>query len=57
MTNRQMSEIVRDQKPLTLPPEATVQVACKHMHDHSDWPDGLAHVPRERSRARPVGNR
>jgi CBS domain-containing protein len=33
MTNRQMSEIVRNQKPLTLPQEATVQVACKHMHD------------------------
>jgi CBS domain-containing protein len=33
MTNRQMSEIVRNQKPLTLPPETTVQAACKHMHD------------------------
>jgi CBS domain-containing protein len=33
MTNRQMSEIVRNQKPLMLPPETTVQVACKHMHD------------------------
>ena len=32
MTNRQMSEILRNQKPLTLPPEATVQEACKHMH-------------------------
>jgi CBS domain-containing protein len=33
MTNRQMSEIVRNQKPLTLTPETSVQVACKHMHD------------------------
>jgi CBS domain-containing protein len=33
MTNRQMAEIVRDQKPLMLPPDTTVQVACKHMHD------------------------
>ena len=32
MTNRQMSEILRNQKPLTLPPEASVQEACKHMH-------------------------
>lgn len=33
MTNRQMVEIVRNQVPLTLPPETTVQAACKHMHD------------------------
>jgi len=32
MTNRQMSEILRHQKPLTLPPEASVQEACRHMH-------------------------
>ena len=32
MTNRQMSEILRNQKPLTLPPEASVQEACRHMH-------------------------
>jgi CBS domain-containing protein len=30
--NREMSEIIRNQKPLTLPPTATVQEACKHMH-------------------------
>ncbi|HTW69799.1 MAG TPA: CBS domain-containing protein [Acetobacteraceae bacterium] len=30
--NREMSEIVRHQDPLKLPPEATVQEACKHMH-------------------------
>jgi CBS domain-containing protein len=33
MTNREMSEIVRNQKPLTLPPETTIQAACKHMHE------------------------
>jgi len=33
MTNRQMSEIVRNQKPLMLPPDTTVQAACKHMHE------------------------
>ena len=32
MTNRQMSEILRNKKPLTLPPEASVQEACRHMH-------------------------
>lgn len=32
MSNRQMSEILRNQKPLTLPPTATVQEACKAMH-------------------------
>jgi len=30
--NREMAEIIRNQKPLTLPPSATVQEACKHMH-------------------------
>jgi len=32
--NREMSEIIRHQKPVTLPPEATVQEACKRMHKH-----------------------
>ncbi len=32
MTNRPMSEILRNQVPLTLPPEANVQEACKRMH-------------------------
>lgn len=32
MTNRPMSEILRNQVPLTLPPEASVQEACKRMH-------------------------
>jgi CBS domain-containing protein len=30
--NREMAEIIRNQKPLTLPPTTTVQEACKHMH-------------------------
>jgi len=30
--NREMSEIIRHQDPLKLPPEATVQEACKRMH-------------------------
>ena len=30
--NRAMAEIIRNQKPLTLPPSATVQEACRHMH-------------------------
>jgi len=30
--NREMAEIIRNQKPLTLPPSATVQEACGHMH-------------------------
>jgi CBS domain-containing protein len=30
--NREMSEIIRNQKPLTLSPGATVQEACAHMH-------------------------
>lgn len=33
MTNRQMGEIVRNQKPLTLPPDTPVQVACERMHE------------------------
>jgi CBS domain-containing protein len=28
-----MSEIIRNQTPLTLPPTATVQEACKRMHE------------------------
>ena len=32
--NREMAEIIRNQKPLTLPPTATVQEACKQMHVH-----------------------
>lgn len=30
---RKMSDIVRYQKPLTLPPDATVKEACRHMRD------------------------
>lgn len=30
--NRYMAEIIRNQKPLMLPPTATVQEACKQMH-------------------------
>jgi CBS domain-containing protein len=30
--NREMAEIIRNQEPLTLPPTATVQEACTHMH-------------------------
>jgi len=33
MTNRHMYEIVKDQKPLTLPASATVQHACQCMRD------------------------
>jgi CBS domain-containing protein len=29
--NREMAEIIRNQKPLTLPPSATVQEACRQM--------------------------
>lgn len=32
MQTRSMHEIVRDQKPLTLPPSATVKKACQAMH-------------------------
>jgi CBS domain-containing protein len=31
--NREMAEIIRNQKPLMLAPSATVQEACKHMHE------------------------
>src|SRR3954447_3786504 len=30
--NRDMAEIIRNQEPVTLPPTATVQEACSHMH-------------------------
>jgi CBS domain-containing protein len=30
--NREMAEIIRNQKPLSLSPSATVQEACDHMH-------------------------
>ena len=30
--NREMAEIIRNQKPLMLPPTATVQEACRQMH-------------------------
>lgn len=33
MNNRQMGEIVRNQKPVTLPSDTTVLVACQHMHE------------------------
>ena len=33
MTNREMGEIVRNQKPLLLESDATIQLACKNMHD------------------------
>jgi CBS domain-containing protein len=33
--NREMAEIIRNQEPLTLPPTATVQEACSHMHRRS----------------------
>jgi CBS domain-containing protein len=33
MTMRKMSDIVHDQDPLTLPPQATVKEACRHMRD------------------------
>ncbi len=32
--NREMAEIIRNQTPVTLPPSATVQEACRHMHAH-----------------------
>jgi CBS domain-containing protein len=35
MTNRQMSEIVRHQKPVALRPTATVQDACREMQARS----------------------
>jgi CBS domain-containing protein len=33
MVMRKMSDIVRHQDPLTLPPDVTVQEACRHMRD------------------------
>lgn len=33
MTIRQISDIIRDQHPLTLPPSATVKHACERMRD------------------------
>ncbi len=33
MSQRHMSDMVRDQKPVTLPPTATVQEACRRMHE------------------------
>lgn len=30
---RHLSDVVRDQKPLTLPPSATVKEACQRMND------------------------
>jgi CBS domain-containing protein len=45
--NREMSEIVRHQKPLTLPPGTTVQDACKRMHARKV---GAVLVINERSR-------
>jgi CBS domain-containing protein len=33
MVMRKMSDIVREQDPLTLPPDATVKEACRHMRD------------------------
>jgi CBS domain-containing protein len=33
MTNRQMSDIVKNQNPLTLPASTTVQRACERMRD------------------------
>ena len=34
MTDRRMDEIVRNQRPVMLPGEATVRDACARMHDH-----------------------
>ncbi len=31
--NRDMAEIIRNQQPVTMPPTATVQEACHHMHE------------------------
>jgi CBS domain-containing protein len=45
--NREMSQIIRQQKPLTLPPEATVQQACKQMFARKA---GAVLVVNERSR-------
>jgi len=45
--NREMSEIIRHQTPITMPPDATVQEACKRMHTHKI---GAVLVTDERSR-------
>jgi CBS domain-containing protein len=45
--NREMSQIIRHQKPLTMPPEATVQEACKQMYARRV---GAVLVVNERSR-------
>jgi CBS domain-containing protein len=34
MTMRQMSQIVRDQKPVTMSPNTTIIEACRKMRDH-----------------------
>ena len=31
---RKLSDIVRNQDPVALPPHATVREACRHMRDH-----------------------
>jgi len=33
MTQRHISDMVRDQQPVTLPPKASVQEACQQMHE------------------------
>ena len=45
--NREMLEIIRHQKPLTLPPDASVQEACKRMDARKV---GAVLVTNERSR-------
>jgi len=45
--NREMLEIIRHQDPLRLPPEATVQEACKRMHARKV---GAVLITTERSR-------
>jgi len=45
--NREMLEIIRNQKPLTLPPDTTVQEACKRMYARKV---GAVLVTDERSR-------
>jgi CBS domain-containing protein len=45
--NREMSEIIRHQKPLMLPPATTVQEACKQMYSRKV---GAAFVVNEQSR-------
>ena len=32
--NREMAEIIRNQQPITMPPTASVQEACRQMHAH-----------------------